>query len=418
MSAVAPPGRKPEADVASACFRDGAGAGAVEGMQRQAQMVPNTSMSLRDRWRLWRNRLYGSARFREFSASFWLLRPLARKNAREVFDIVAGFVYSQVLQAIVQLGLIGFLTPTPRRVDEIAEFTRLGIAECERLVSAAVALELLERCDDGRYTLGRMGAPLVDNEAVLAMVAHHALVYRDLADPVALLRDASSPRQASELREFWPYAKQADPRSLTTAQVADYSELMSASQPLVAFEVLSAYDFSPHRRILDVGGGKGTFIREVKRRYPQLDAAVFDLPGVVGLAREGLDPIARDIDASVARHGGSFLSDSLPSGYDLITLVRVLHDHSDETVRMLLRRAYDALPPGGRVLVAEPMCDAPGAETVGPAYFGLYLLAMGQGRARSPRVLFEMLKQAGFSAPRLLRTRLPLQVDVIAATRL
>lgn len=401
MSVVAPPGATERA-----------------APSERLEMVSSMSLTLRDRWRLWRNRLYGSARFREFSASFWLLRPMARRNARQVFDIVAGFVYSQVLQAVVQLGLIGFLTPAPRRIEEIAEFTRLHIDETERLVSAAVALRLLERCDDGRYTLGAMGAPLVNNEAVLSMVTHHALVYRDLADPVGLLRGAASPSQTSELRQFWPYAQRADPTSLTAAQVAEYSELMSASQPLVATEVLSAYDFAQHQRVLDVGGGKGTFIRAVKRRHPQLDAAVFDLPGVVALPRDGLDAAARDIDARVKRFGGSFVSDPLPTGYDLITLVRVLHDHSDETVMTVLRRVHAALPQGGRLLVAEPMCDAHGAETVGPAYFGLYLLAMGQGRARSPKVLCTMLEQAGFSAPSMLQTRLPLQVDVIVATRM
>ncbi len=374
-------------------------------------------MSLHDRLRLWRNRLLGSPKFREMSASIWPLRVFARRDARALFDIVAGFVYSQVLQAVVQLGLIDFLRTAPRSLAEITAFTKLRVEECERLIAAAVALQLIELCDDGRYTLGSMGAPLVANEAVLSMISHHALVYRDLADPVGLLRNGVTPNQDTELRKFWPYANRGDPSSLSSAEVAQYSELMSASQPLVATEVLSAFDFSSHRRLLDVGGGKGTFVREIKRHHPRLDVAVFDLPAVVGLPRDDLDPATQKIDASVARFPGSFLSDPLPSGFDLISLVRVLHDHSDESVMALLRRVHDALPPGGRVLIAEPMCDAPGAETVGPAYFGLYLLAMSQGRARSPKVIFGMLERAGFRSAQQLRTRLPLQVDIVTAVR-
>jgi hypothetical protein len=53
--------------------------------------------------------------------------------------------------------------------------------------------------------------------------------------------------------------------------------------------------------------------------------------------------------------GGSFRTDALPFGADAISLVRVLYDHSDDTVRMLLAKVHAALPDGGRLIVAEPM---------------------------------------------------------------
>jgi demethylspheroidene O-methyltransferase len=73
------------------------------------------------------------------------------------------------------------------------------------------------------------------------------------------------------------------------------------------------------------------------------------------------------------------------------------------------------LPAGGTLLLAEPMSDTPGAEPMGDAYFGFYLLAMGSGRARSADELATLLRQAGFGRIRQRSTRMPLQTRLIVA---
>ena len=84
----------------------------------------------------------------------------------------------------------------------------------------------------------------------------------------------------------------------------------------------------------------------------------------------------------------------------------------------MLRAAHAALPAGGTLLIAEPMAGAPGAEPIGDAYFGFYLLAMGRGRARRPEELRELLRVTGFSGARVIPTRRPLQVGIVAAQKL
>jgi demethylspheroidene O-methyltransferase len=93
----------------------------------------------------------------------------------------------------------------------------------------------------------------------------------------------------------------------------------------------------------------------------------------------------------------------------------VLHDHDDDVVQALLRRVRAALPKGGRVLIAEPMAGTAGAEPMGGAYFGFYLLAMGRGRPRRPDELAAMLTAAGFAGARLLPTDTPLLTRVMQA---
>ncbi|MCZ8075031.1 MAG: methyltransferase, partial [Paucibacter sp.] len=203
------------------------------------------------------------------------------------------------------------------------------------------------------------------------------------------------------------------PGDLPRTQVAAYSALMAASQPLVAEQVLQAYPLHRHRRLLDVGGGDGAFACAAAAHAPGLQVQVFDLPGVI----EGAGPRFEraGLRARCSAVGGDFFRDALPQGADLITLLRVVHDHEDAQVLVLLKAVRQALPAGGRLLLAEPLADTPGAEAMGHAYFGFYLLAMGQGRPRSEARLREMLEQAGFARVRRLPTRMPLQAAVLLA---
>ena len=141
-----------------------------------------------ERWRDWRHRTVARPGFQRWAAAFPLTRPIARREARQLFDLVAGFVYSQVLLACVRLNVFDLLAAGPLSEVELAQRLNLGAEGADRLVSAAVSLNLLERRPGGRVALGRLGAPLVGNQAVLSMIEHHATLYADLADPVALLR--------------------------------------------------------------------------------------------------------------------------------------------------------------------------------------------------------------------------------------
>jgi len=381
---------------------------------RRAAPAPVTAplTALRDRLAAWRDGLLASARFQRWAAAFPLTRPIARRRARELFDLCAGFVYSQVLLACVELDLFERLADGPRTPSDLAREGDLPEPAATRLFDAAVSLDLLSRRPDGRYALGPLGAALRGNPGVAAMVRHHRMLYADLADPLALLRGE---RADTALGQYWAYATEARPAGSAAEQVADYSELMSASQPFVAAEVLAAYPLKRHRRLLDVGGGQGTFLTAAGRRWPHLELALFDLPAVAERARKRLDEAGLGSRATVT--GGDFLAGALPRGADVVSLVRVVHDHDDAAAARLLARVREALEPGGRLLLAEPMAGTRGAEPAGDAYFGLYLFAMRSGRPRTFRELESLLGDAGFTGIRAVRTRVPLLSRVMVAER-
>ncbi len=367
-------------------------------------------LSWRDPVHTLRDWLLASPRFQHWAAAFPFTRGVARRRARGLFDLCAGFVYSQVLLACVRLKVFGVLADGKQSVADLAP--RLGLSQdaTHRLLAAAASLGLVRRRGAEQYGLGDHGAALLANPGISAMIEHHALLYADLADPVALLRGEAG---ESALGRFWAYARADQPSEARADQVDAYSRLMAVTQPMIAAEVLDAYPLQRHRCLLDVGGGEGRFLAEAGARVPGLTLMLFDLPAVVDRARAHLASVG--LDGRTQCVGGSFLTDALPKGPDVVSLVRVVHDHDDESVMALLRAAHTCLPPGGTLLLAEPMAETPGAEPIGDAYFGFYLLAMGRGRPRPVPALTQMLTEAGFVSVRLRPTHTPMLTSLLIA---
>ena len=373
---------------------------------------PVAVLSITDRLYAIRDRLLASPGFQRFAGSFPLTRRIAHKQALALFDLCAGFVYSQILAACVELKLFRRLQGEPKSLEQLAREVNLPAERLARLLDGAVSLRLLSRRSRNRYGLGMLGAALVNDSGIDAMIQHHAMLYRDLADPVALLRDRDG---RSELASFWGYAGSNDSAMLGEDAVAAYSDLMARSQSFIARDVLDAYRFDRHSCLMDVGGGEGAFVAAAAAKYPKLNFKLFDLPAVADRAQRRM--AATGLGGRVSVHGGSFRDGPLPRGADLISLVRVLHDHDDPVAAQLLRAVYAALPAGGQLLIAEPMAGVPGADHVGRAYFGFYLMAMGSGRARTAQEICKLLAGAGFKPPCILRTRQPMLVGALVASK-
>ena len=219
--------------------------------------MPETAAQFGDRWRNWRNRVLASERFQAWASRFVLTRPIARRSARQLFDLVAGFVYSQVLYSCVKLDLFNHLAAEgPRSISQLAGFADLDEEAMSTLLRAAASLDLVEAAGPDRYCLGFLGAPLAGNPGLQALILHHEKLYADLVDPLSLLRDEAG---QGALASYWAYASAEQPSGLDASRIEDYTRLMGASQHLVASELLQAYDLSRHRRLLDIGGGNGAF---------------------------------------------------------------------------------------------------------------------------------------------------------------
>jgi len=369
-------------------------------------------VAMRSAWRVWLDQHIDSwmtsPGFYRWAIGNPLTRWVTRRRAAQLFVIMAGFVHSQVLLACVRLQLFDMLRRQPMALDDLAKACQMTAPAMQRLLHSAVSLRLLESRGQQLYGLGPLGAPVAADRGLQLMIEHNSVLFEDMRDPLALLRDQIQPH----MQAYWPYMDSDSPQGWEAAQVARYSELMATSQRFVVEELLASYDFHGHVCMLDVGGGQGGWVGSLAMHAPQLQLMLFDLPPVAALAQARMQALG--VADRVITHGGSFISDPLPEGADLVTLVRVAHDHPDAVVKALLNKIYQVLPRGGRLLLAEPMAQSLGEPPlVVDTYFHFYLLAMGSGRLRTADELRGFMLEAGFEAVDLLSNPMPLHTRML-----
>ncbi|MBM3362540.1 MAG: methyltransferase domain-containing protein [Betaproteobacteria bacterium] len=389
----------------------------------------------RERWLSMLDRWLSSPGLYRWSLGNPIGRLIMRRRAAQLFSLMAGFVHSQVLLACVRLGWFEALLSEPRSLTQLQQMAHLPPDSVQRLLGSAISLGLIEQRGQ-RYGLGPLGVPVAAHAGLRAMIEHNALLNSDLVDPLQLL----SRPESSGMHAYWPYptGDAADARPIADGvdavatppisqaqtfsqstqgapQISRYSELMARSQRFLIEELLAAYDFTQHRRVLDVGGGQGGWVIALAQRVTHLQLHLFDLPGVAALARQRVAEAG--LTQRISCTGGSFRSDALPEGADLITLLRVAHDHADEAVLELLTRIHQALPAGGQLLLAEPMAEPEGKPCASDAYFHFYLLAMGRGRLRTAGELSQLMRRAGFGAIRSIPNPVPLHGSLLLARK-
>ena len=337
-------------------------------------------------------KVFSSTKVHEAIAKVPILRALISYEGNKIHEIMSGFVYSQILHLLIYFDIFQFLKKEGRSLDEVSQFLEIANEKSLLLMRGGCALNLI--CyKRNRYWLTRVGAQIVGVPGLMDMIQHNQILYRDLLDPVKLLYGKSE----TELSQFWPYVrKDGEKKKISTKISSEYSKLMQTSQRLVADQTLQAYSFKGVKRILDIGGGTGAFLLAVKSKYPSIEATVFDLPNVINVAKSNHQKID-DIGGLLNFCSGDFLKDDIPSNQDVISLVRVLYDHEDSTVELLLRRIYEALPNGGSLLITEPMSGGSKAMRSSDCYFSFYTLAMTTGKVRSFEEHKAILLRAGFS---------------------
>ena len=154
-------------------------------------------------------------------------------------------------------------------------------------------------------------------------------------------------------------------------------------------------DFSGRKRLLDVGGGPGTFSVLITKAFPELHSTVLDLPEVVKVAAELIEH--QKASARVSMLAGDYHTADFPPGIDAVNFFGMLHQESPDAIRLLARKAFDALEPGGVVHVMDMMTD----EThTAPQFSALFALTMAlttqNGWVFSSEELRGWFEEAGF----------------------
>jgi hypothetical protein len=325
-----------------------------------------------------------------------------------LLELLNSFVVTRAIHAVACLKLADRISEQPRSVEELAEETHVSAESLHRLLRTLRALDIFDTDSSGRVTMTPLAQLLVlDNESSLypaALLVGSSFRWRAWEGFEERLAGTDSAfRLAHGVGLMEHLASDAESATI-------YSKWVSRQSELHAEAVLNVLDLTSFRRIVDVGGGDGTFLLALLQALPHADGILFDKPERINTfsLRPGVELVQRC--SSVA---GDFFQ-TVPGGGDLYILKLVIHDWDDEHAAQILSTVRGAMPDGATLVLLEhvvPDTD----EFHLSKLLDLAMLAMTSGGRERTRAEYEsLLHAAGFEVKALHRTELP--IAIIEAT--
>lgn len=309
------------------------------------------------------------------------MSDVSETEISQVMELLEGFQTTCLVVAAVKLGLFESLNSGPRSVADVAR----GLAACpdslSRLCRGLVAMGLLKMENEELRLTGR-GKALVKGRSFLPtwalMIRQEFLPAWSSLDQAVLTGKPSF--DAHFGMDVWEHRRRRP--DLARA----FNQSMTAIQQSLLNAFLSCYSLPEPVRIVDVGGGCGTWLSGLLAAYPESTGVLFDQEHVVRQAQESSD-------SKLELVGGSFFK-AVPPG-DVLILKSVLHNWNDHDGIAILKRCKEALSEKGKLLVIESPLEETAQETDARlVMFDLHMMAVLGGRERS-RAQYEALGRKG-----------------------
>jgi SAM-dependent methyltransferase len=296
------------------------------------------------------------------------------------------FMEARVLLTGAELDLFTLLAREPRSAAALAAARDWDLRPLAMLLDALVAMELLAKRADVYCCPPEVAARLSAEspESLLASVQHAANLWERWSGLTARVTRGRAPASSEE----------ASTRAFIGAMHA-------IARPL-APAIVAAVRPAGARRLLDVGGGPGTYTLAFLETVPGLEATLVDVPEVIPLARERIS--AAGCLGRVTLVPGDYLADPLPGGHDLAWLSAVIHSNSLEQNRILFRAVWSALVPGGRIVIRDHVMSEDRTAPRAGALFAINMLVAGNaGGTYTFQEIAAALTSVGFHDPRLIQ---------------
>ncbi len=341
---------------------------------------------------------------------------MLRREFERLYLVFGGFAFFQTLRTAVQLDLFGVLAkqgPLTRR--ELAN--HLGIAEQPiRIVLLGLTTVGLLRKRGSRYANSHLANVLFVKESPRKITSYVELQHLVINRGLYWMHDAVREYRNVGLKEFAGseptlYQRLAHDQNLEQL----FQEAMQELSAQANAQMVRFLDLGDVTHLVDVGGGDGTNIIALARRWPHLRATVFDAPTVCEIAKENI--AAAGLTDRLNAVPGECFKDPFPSDADCLLFAHFFTIWGEERDRELLRKCHDCLPSGGKVVLFNMMQNddetGPLSAAVGSPYF--LTVATGTGMLYTWREYETWMREAGFENTR--RHRLLRDHGLIVGTK-
>jgi O-methyltransferase domain/Dimerisation domain len=324
-----------------------------------------------------------------------------------LFRMVIGYYVSRAIYVAARLGIADLLAEGRRSHDELAKATGAHADSLRRVLRLLASAGVFIEEDDGKFALTPIGACLrsdVPGSMRAAALLFGGITQQAWGDLLHSVETGESAfRRVFGMDSFDYMAEHPD-------EAANFDAAMAGFTKHIAIAVAAAYDFSPFRRIVDVGGGNGALLAGILRANPTLTGIVFELPDVAIRTREQIHKLGLAGRCEIV--GGDFFKE-VPSGGDAYLLKHVIHDWNDHRATEILRTCRRAMGAEAKLLLVEgiypPRIDQ-SDESRGAAANDVNMLVCTGGRQRSEAEFRTLYDAAGFRLTRIVPTQTPVKM--------
>lgn len=311
-------------------------------------------------------------------------------NPQEIMAQSRNFMESRVLLTGAELNIFKHLAGFTSSRD-LAEKQGWHERPLTVLLDALAAMGLVNK-QDGLYRTDPNLLPFLRPDSpktVLPMIRHAATIWNRWSDLTRIVAETGGVESASAGFE--------DPEDLKA-----FIGAMHAVARSRAPQVVKAIDPAAARRLIDVGGGSGTYTIAFLEASPDMSATIFDLPKVVEMAKKRIAKAG--LTDRVSLVPGSFYTDPLPPGHDLALLSAIIHMNSPGQNVDLYKKVFDALVPGGRIVIRDHVMKP---DKIAPKSGAVFAINMLVGTPGGGTYTYEEIKTgleaAGFEKVRLIQ---------------
>lgn len=323
----------------------------------------------------------------------------------ELLQLSGGYWAACALHAGVRHDIFTPLESNELTSAEVAVACKTDPRATSMLLDGLTALKLLVKSDN-RYRCTTFAAETLSKSSA-GYMGHIIMHHHHLMSSWAQLPEAI--RKGKPLRER---VSHSDDASLRESFLMGMFNLANQLAPRIALNL----ELQGKRRLLDLGGGPGTYAIHFCRQHPDLSAVVYDLPTTREFAERTIALFG--LTDRVTFMEGDFQTDPVPSGFDTAWLSHILHGEGPQGCATILRKGVEALEPGGRLLVQEFILDDPKDGPLFPALFSLnMLLNTDSGQAYSQQELAGMMAAAGLHGIHRLPVELPNGAGIMAGIK-
>jgi hypothetical protein len=323
---------------------------------------------------------------------------MAEASSHQQLDqMITGYWVSQAIYAAAKFGIADHLKDGPRTALELANASSTNADALYRLLRALASVGIFAEDESRRFSLTTLAEPLRSDvpgsKRALALMSGDEQ-FRTWAEIDYSVRTGKIAFDKVFGEPIFDYLGKhpEKARIFDAAMVGIHGRESSA--------ILDAYDLSGIGILADIGGGNGSQITEILKKYPEMNGVLFDLPHVVERAQGRIE--ASGLQGRCKLVPGSFF-DAVPPGAGAYVLRHIIHDWDEEKCLTILRNCHRAMSAGSKLLLIESVIPS-GNEPFPGKFLDLVMLLIPGGKERTReeyRVLFE---QSGFELTRIVPT--------------